>query len=97
MNDMSEAPPPNVPRIWAHKGEAITCINGHAICDLARDIYLGEPRQGDHFTNWRQPEPHRSCPVGEIRCTECRGVWIRGNPQAGYQFRFGAPPHGEWR
>ena len=34
MNDMSDAP-----KLWASKGETVTCIMGHAICDMARDIY----------------------------------------------------------
>ena len=33
--DMPEHGPP----IWANKGEAVTCINGHAICEIARNIY----------------------------------------------------------
>ena len=92
MNDQSDAP-----RIWANKGEAITCINGHAICECARNIYVGEPRSGEHFTNWRQPEPDRRIAVSDIRCAACQGVWIRGTKSDGYQFHFGAPPHGEWR
>ena len=92
MNDQSEAP-----KIWAHKGEAVTCVNGHAIVDIARNIYVDDPRSGTDFTNWRQPEPSRATPVGELRCVKCRGVWIRGNTKAGYSFHFGAPPHGEWR
>ena len=92
MNDQ-----PDGPRVWANQGEAVTCIKGHAICEMARTVYVGEPRSGEHFTNWRQPEPDRATPVPEIRCTVCRSVWIRGNTSDGYQFHFGAPPHGQWR
>ena len=83
MNDA-----PNIPRMWAYKGEAITCVNGHVVCEMACDVHIGDARSGDHFTNWKQTQPDRSTPVTEIRCTECRGVWIRGNLDAGYQFHF---------
>lgn len=92
--DMQE---PEEHRIWANKGEAVTCINGHAICDIARNLYIGDPRSGDDFTNWRQPEPDKSTQVAEIRCAKCRGAWVRGNPQLGYQFHFGSEKHGGWR
>lgn len=83
MNDQSEAP-----RLWAHKGETITCISGHPICDLARDIYTCEGRASADFTDWKQPEPARDLSVADIRCTDCKGVWIRGNARDGYQFHF---------
>ena len=88
MNDQSEAP-----RRWAAKGETITCINNHPIVDIAQDIYVGMQRSAEHFTNWRQPEPDKSVSVAEIRCAQCKGVWIRGNTRAGYQFHFS----GGWR
>ncbi len=91
MNDQSESP-----KLWAIKGEKVTCINGHDICEIAHDIPVGAPRAGTDFTDWVQPEPDHSTSVAEIRCNKCRGVWIRGSTSDGYQFHFGSPP-GEWR
>ena len=87
MNDQSEAP-----KLWARAGETVTCINGHPVCDIARDIVDYERHSPSHFTNWRQPEPDKSMHITAIRCTECRGVWIRaGKAPAGhsvYQLHF---------
>ena len=94
MLDTAEVPKR---RIWAYKGETVTCIKGHAICSIAEDILVGSPRHAGRFTNWVQPEPDRKTSVADIRCTKCRGVWVRGNTKHGWQFHFGAPPHGEWR
>lgn len=90
---------PDTRPVWANKGEAVTCINGHPICEIARQIFVGDGRSGADFCNWQQPEPPKEQSVAEIRCTECRGVWIRGNTQAGYQFHFGvfADPTEGWR
>ncbi len=83
MNDQSEAP-----RFWARKGETVTCVKGHPICDISRDLPFGIPRDGAHFTNWKQPEPEKSDAVATLRCSMCRGIWIRGNKHDGYQFHF---------
>lgn len=88
MNDQSEAP-----KLWAAKGETVTCTQGHSICDIAHDIYIGQPRAAGHFTNWHQPQPDHYKPVADIACTECGGSWINGNPSDGYRFHF---PDG-WR
>jgi hypothetical protein len=74
--------------LYARKGEHITCINGHVICEIAHDIQKGDARNGDDFTNWQQPQPDKEKSVAEIRCTQCRGVWIRGSSTGGYQFHF---------
>lgn len=86
MNDMSEAPKQKP--LWARKGEVVTCVKGHPICIIARDIYVGDPRQSDHFENWKDPEPSRDANVAEITCKRCRGRWLRGNPREGYAFHF---------
>lgn len=83
--------------LWASKGEAVTCINGHAVCEIAHNLYAGDKRSAADFCNWRQPEPEKSKSVAEIRCVECRGVWVRGNLDAGYQFHFGTNPKEGWR
>lgn len=86
MNDMSEAPQENP--LWARKGETVTCVKGHPICDIAHDLKFGIPRSSAHFTNWKQPEPDKADQVATLRCSLCRGVWIRGNTRDGYQFHF---------
>ena len=75
-------------QLYARKGECITCINGHAICEFFRDVKRGDGRSAEDFTNWRQPEPDKSASVADIRCIECRGSWINGNARDGYQFHF---------
>ena len=94
MNDMSGAP-----KIWAYKGEAVTCVNGHTVCSIARDLYQGDPRanDGSDFEQWLQPQPAREDSVADIVCKKCRGRWLGGNPKDGYRFHFGAPPNGSWR
>ena len=94
---MLDTQPEKPRKVWAHQGEAVTCIKGHAICTVARTIHYGDPRNGGDFVNWQQPEPDRSHSVADIVCTKCRGRWLRGNTKNGYQFHFGAPPHGGWR
>lgn len=83
MNDTSEPR-----RIWAHRGECVCCLKGHPICEIARDIFVGDPRSGEDFINWSQPEPDKTTSVADIRCTICRAVWIRGSKRGGYQLHF---------
>lgn len=87
---------PESRKLWANKGEAVTCVNGHAICHAAKHLYVGEGHSPANFDNWQQPEPNENTKITEIRCIKCRGVWVRQGPTA-YQFHFGVPPHGEWR
>lgn len=79
--------------LYAKKGEAVCCVNGHVICEIARDIHKGDARGPNDLTNWAQPEPDQSKSVADIKCIECRGVWVRGSNRGGYQFHF---PEG-WR
>ena len=83
--------------LWAKKGEVVTCINGHAVCEVACDLHVGLPRTGDHFTNWSQSMPDKKDSIATIRCAVCRGVWIRGNSRDGYQFHFGCNSTEGWR
>ena len=94
---MLDVTPEQPRKVWAHQGESVTCIKGHAVCTVARTIMVGDPRNGGDFINWQQPEPDRSESVADLRCKKCRGAWIRGNPKDGFQFHFAAPPHDEWR
>jgi hypothetical protein len=82
MNDQSA-----VPQLWAKQGDVVTCINGHPICTIARDVFLDEPR-GNVFTDWQQPEPEKTQTVPSIRCAACRGVWIRQTGRNTYAFHF---------
>lgn len=81
MNDMSQKP------LWARKDEAVTCINGHAICHVSRNIAVGDGREKSDFYRWEQPQPDDKTPVAKIRCRRCRGIWIRGG-RGVYQFHF---------
>jgi hypothetical protein len=74
--------------LWASKGEVVTCINGHPICTISRDIYVGEGREDSDFENWKQDKPDRRTSVADIKCNRCRGVWLRGNKRDGYAFHF---------
>lgn len=69
------------PSLWARGGETVVCVNGHPICDIACDLYHGQARAAEHYVNWRQPAPDHSMRLAAIRCTECRGAWIRTNGQ----------------
>ena len=74
--------------MWANKGEAVVCVRGHHICDIAHVIYVEDPRGKADFTNWIQPEPHINDKVTEIRCKKCRGAWVRGASDGSYSFHF---------
>ncbi len=41
----------------AKKGEKVTCTNGHVICEVVDDLYVGRTLWGDCFGAWRQPPP----------------------------------------
>lgn len=82
MNDQSDTP-----KLWAKQGDTVCCLKGHPICDIAHDIYLGDPRQGSDFTNWQQPEPDKATAVPAIRCAICKAVWLRQVGRS-YQFHF---------
>jgi hypothetical protein len=85
MNDMSS------PRLWARKGEAVTCTCDHVVCHIACDIYTDGQRAAEHFCDWQQPQPPMDKSVAEVCCQECRGFWVRGVQVPGgiaYQFHF---------
>ena len=87
MNDMSEVPR----KIFARRGEVVTCVQGHAVCAMSRDVYEGE-RDPKIFCDWQQPEPDKTTPINKIRCVHCRGVWIRKGGGS-YRLHFA----GGWR
>lgn len=91
MNVMSDKP------VWASKDETVTCVQGHTICTVMRDIHFGDPPDRAFFGDWQQPVPSDDTQITEIRCKRCRGVWVRwAQSRAGQrviQFHF---PEG-WR
>jgi hypothetical protein len=79
---------PSEKRLWATKGESVVCLKGHPICDISRDIYVGEGRSAKDFTNWRQREPDRTTPVNTLRCWTCRSIWVRRDSKRNTFFHF---------
>lgn len=56
--------------IYAHKGETVTCTEGHPICDFAETVELGSIMNlPEQLTNWRQAP----LVVGalDVRCAQC--------------------------
>lgn len=65
--------------VYAHRGEEVVCAtHGHVICEVGRDILVGELPGPDAFTNWRQAPPVKR--TGHARCTICRGYWFHRAP-----------------
>jgi len=76
--------------LYAKAGETVTCTKGHEICDLSRDIRVGDPIQTGQFTNWRNqkpPEPHSDI----MPCPTCGEPYIKG------PFAMQLHINGEWR
>jgi hypothetical protein len=76
MNRPYETAPQQMP-LYAKAGETVTCTKGHEICDLRRDIHVGDPIQTGQFTNWRNqnpPEPHSEI----MPCPTCGEPYIKG-------------------
>ena len=79
-------------KLYASKGEVVTCTNGHEICELGRNVYVGGNIESEAFVNWRNTEPAQPGDAFEP-CKTCGASYIRS---AG---GFGARLHinGEWR
>lgn len=39
------------------KGDVVVCTNGHVICELVKDLNIGDMNWGTAFGNWTQPDP----------------------------------------
>lgn len=75
--------------IFAKAGEWVTCESGHRICQIARDLELGELQLANDFTNWQQDEPAPGAMIAQ--CAVCGGDWYRG--VTGLEMHIG----GKWR
>ena len=79
-------------KLYAKSGQWITCENGHRICQIVRDLYIGDLGWAACIGNWQEnafPEPalgQTICP----RCGICGGWWSGG----GWEFHF---EDGGWR
>lgn len=77
------------PKLWAKKGERITCADGHIIATVARDIPLGDMPKGDEWEGWTQHEPLKGT-MGPHVCVQCGAPWFTsgaGHPP--YHFEDG--------
>ena len=81
------------PVLYAKKGEIITCTDGHEICELECDVYIGGLLIASQFINWRNQEPVN--PHDEIRpCKTCGKPFIKSEmPYGGTWLHI----DGEWR
>ena len=63
-------------KVYARKGETITCENGHPICEFADDVYVGNLPKPSNFINWTQEEPEFG---SRPKCAVCNGdFWVGG-------------------
>jgi hypothetical protein len=60
-------------RIIAKLGDKVTCKNGHVICDIGRDLCVGQMQAPGDFINWQQKEPTVGDPV--LPCEVCGDYW----------------------
>jgi len=79
--------------LYASAGEIVTCLNGHEICELAKDIFVADLISVSQFKNWRhQPQPQPHDPI--TPCMVCRAPYVNSTTAYG-----GTQLHidGEWR
>jgi len=64
----------------AHRGQVITCTNGHEICELSRDFFQDEDVNPELFTSYRPPQSPvtENDRINEIRCQLCGAKWLQG-------------------
>ena len=64
----------------AHKGQLITCTNGHEICELSRDFFQDQDVNPDLFTLYRPPQQiiTDNDRLNEIKCRICGAQWLQG-------------------
>ncbi len=79
--------------LYASTGEIVTCLNGHEICELAKDIFVADLISVSQFKNWRhqpQPQPHDSI----TPCMTCGAPYVTSTTAYG-----GTRLHidGKWR
>jgi hypothetical protein len=79
--------------LYASAGELVTCLNGHEICELAKDIFVADLISVNQFKNWRhQPQPQPRDPI--TPCMSCGAPYVTSTTAYG-----GTKLHidGEWR
>lgn len=71
-----------------HKGDFVCCENGHVICEVVTDVYLGTANWASAFENWQQtdrPVPGEAyTPETFPRCAHCGEQFMR-NTGLGWQ------------
>ena len=79
--------------LYASAGEIVTCLNGHEICTVAKDIFIFDLISASQFENWRNqkaPVPHDTIEP----CTTCGAPYISSKmPYGGMRLHI----DGEWR
>ena len=61
--------------LYASAGEIVTCLNGHEICELAKDIFVADLISVEQFKNWRhQPQPQPRYPI--TPCMSCGAPYV---------------------
>jgi hypothetical protein len=93
LNWNSPGPINTEPVLYAKKGEVITCTGGHEICELARDIFVGDTMIAEGFITWRNQDPAKPGDV-IVPCKTCGEPFIKSSMSYG-----GSQLHidGEWR
>jgi hypothetical protein len=73
-------------KIYAKKGEHITCENGHVVCEMAKTVLYGSHQKAAQITNWRQKEPR----VGDMVpvCEKCGAEFYRNPQDKGISMHF---------
>lgn len=41
--------------LYAEKGEIVRCENGHAVCEMAADVFVGDAWRVLQLKNWQRP------------------------------------------
>lgn len=78
--------------LFARRGEMVTCVNGHVICVVDRDIVRGERANiQNQFTDWHQPMPDPAAVIPA--CAQCGDIWFMNDHLHGMRLHIS----GDWR
>ena len=59
-----------------NKGDIIKCPKGHYICEVNRDVYVGEVCDVSIFVNFKETkEPKLGDPIESCVCSKCGANW----------------------
>ena len=65
-------------KIYFNKGDIIECPNGHYICEIGINVYVGDKFSSDAFINFKDtPEPKLGTLMNDITCNECGENWVK--------------------